>query len=70
MRNFIVGRTAAARNEDCPQDFCVSHVYYCGQAQTNAELHSDLAWWHVFLQSWNGLSLLHSLHTDASGSWS
>ena len=35
-----------------------------------------MAWWHVFLQSWNGLSLLHSvttptftIYTNASGSW-
>ena len=42
----------------------------------NKEFHSDLAWWHVFLQSWNGLSLLHNvttpsftIYTDASGSW-
>ena len=44
----------------------------------NREFQSDLAWWHVFLQSWNGLSLLSSLqnispdfiiYTDASGSW-
>ena len=44
----------------------------------NREFCSDLAWWHVFLQSWNGLSLLRSIptkpqdftiYTDASGSW-
>ena len=41
------------------------------------EFKSDLAWWHTFLVSWNGLSLLQSvsrfipadfvIQTDASG---
>ena len=44
----------------------------------NREFRSDLAWWHVFMQSWNGLSLLRctltsppdfTIYTDASGSW-
>ena len=44
----------------------------------NREFHSDLAWWHVFMQSWNGLSLLSctptmsqdlTIYTDACGSW-
>ena len=43
------------------------------------EFKSDLAWWHTFLVSWNGLSLLQSvsrstpadfvIQTDASGTW-
>ena len=43
------------------------------------EFKSDLHWWHIFLQSWNGLSLLdqtravrppdYCLQTDASGAW-
>ena len=42
------------------------------------EFRSDLFWWHFFLTSWNGLSLLCSsnfgqadycIQTDASGSW-
>ena len=43
------------------------------------EFKSDLAWWHTFLVSWNGLSLLRSvsrstpadfvIQTDASGTW-
>lgn len=42
------------------------------------EFRSDLYWWHFFLASWNGLSLLRSskpgqtdccIQTDASGSW-
>ena len=44
----------------------------------NMDFRSDLAWWHVFLRSWNGLSLLQgisnaspdfTIYTDASGSW-
>jgi len=40
---------------------------------------SDLSWWHTFLESWNGLSVLqsaavpkapaHYIQTDASGAW-
>ena len=45
----------------------------------NKEFRSDLWWWHTFLVSWNGLSLLQCLtvhptphyliQTDASGTW-
>ena len=45
----------------------------------NKEFCSDLWWWHTFLASWNGLSLLrstslhsnphHHIQTDAFGSW-
>ena len=45
----------------------------------NSEFKSDLAWWHAFVQYWNGLSILQSpnlppstqitVQTDASGSW-
>ena len=45
----------------------------------NKEFRSDLHWWHAFLTSWNGRSLLQwhsqinsphtSIATDASGSW-
>ena len=40
---------------------------------------SDLLWWHIFMENWNGLSLLrenswsapadHKIQTDASGTW-
>ena len=40
---------------------------------------SDLAWWECFLEHWNGLSMMESIHhkqassavwhTDASGTW-
>ena len=45
----------------------------------NVAFRSDLFWWHIFLQSWNGLSILYHpalstppdfiAQTDASGSW-
>ena len=44
----------------------------------NQGFRSDLYWWHIFLQDWNGVSLLQqagtvqphmTLHTDASGTW-
>ena len=44
-----------------------------------AEFRSDLAWWHCFLESWNGLGMMQSVATewtpqftfvsDASGRW-
>lgn len=42
----------------------------------NAEIRSDLCWWHEFLETWNGVGILQndemdtvSLYTDASGNW-
>ena len=45
----------------------------------NKEFRSDLSWWQLFLNSWNGVSFLKltampqvpdlTLQTDASGSW-
>ena len=44
----------------------------------NASFRSDLMWWHVFLEEWNGVSMLtdpalretdHHLYSDASGSF-
>ena len=44
----------------------------------NSDFHSDLLWWHFFLDQWNGVSCLktHTKHnpdfimfTDASGHW-
>ena len=41
----------------------------------SAQARADLTWWHTFVQSWNGKSLLpepepaQSLYSDASGSW-
>ena len=43
------------------------------------DFRSDLHWWHIFVNSWNGISFFESIHpqttadyhitTDASGSW-
>ena len=45
----------------------------------NTAFRSDMFWWHIFLQSWNGLSILrhptfaatpdYYAQTDASGTW-
>ena len=42
----------------------------------NADIRSDLYWWHEFLETWNGVGILPSnemetisLYTDASGNW-
>ena len=45
----------------------------------NKDFRSDLCWWHIFVETWNGLSLLRCvswplipdiyIQTDASGSW-
>ena len=44
----------------------------------NNEAHSDIRWWHLFVSSWNGVSMLREQHqthpnhefwSDASGSW-
>ena len=47
--------------------------------QLKSDFKSDLAWWECFLEHWNGLSMMESLHhrqapssvwhTDASGAW-
>ena len=45
------------------------HVHLTARAR------ADIAWWHTFLQSWNGVSLLPAaepsqfIWSDASGSW-
>ena len=46
-------------------------------ARLNKSFRSDLHWWHVFINSWNGVSFLHSanltfenhIFTDVSDSW-
>ena len=44
----------------------------------NTEFRSDLSWWHLFLDGWNGVSCLqthtyalpdHTFYTDTSGTW-
>ena len=48
------------------------------RTRLTVEFKSDLRWWHLFVTSWNGISLLHNpqqstfdyrLWTDASGTW-
>jgi len=50
------------------------HDHY---VRLGAEIRSDLAWWHRFLDKWNGVGILPTpgmesvhIHSDASGSWS
>ena len=46
-------------------------------SRLNKSFKSDLYWWHMFINHWNGISLLRSattfpdyhIYTDASGSW-
>ena len=46
-------------------------------SRLNKSFRSDLYWWHIFINNWNGISLLCSatptydyhIYTDASGSW-
>ena len=46
-------------------------------SRLNKSFKSDLYWWHMFINHWNGISLLCStatfpdyhIYTDASGSW-
>ena len=51
----------------------VSELHH--HVRLNLHARSDIAWWHAFLECWNGLSLfsIHSqqlvLTSDASGSW-
>lgn len=41
----------------------------------NASARADIAWWHIFLQAWNGISVMYPsaattlMTSDASGSW-
>ena len=40
-----------------------------------AQARADIAWWHTFIHSWNGTSMMppehisYTVYTDASGSW-
>jgi len=76
----------AAKFVHCGRAF-VSHMYATAAkvkdlhfyTRLNVEFHSDLCWWHTFLEDWNGFSLLrwddnnwtpyNIIQTDASGSW-
>ena len=50
----------------------------CSIIRLSTEARSDITWWHTFVQTWNGVSLIrnidlaqpnHELWSDASGSW-
>ena len=47
-------------------------------SRMNVQARSDIRWWHAFVESWNGVSILrhvkltapdHEVWSDASGSW-
>ena len=71
------GRTFLSRMYATAAKLREMHFY----TRLNKELRSDLCWWDIFLESWNGISLLQctttltpiahelSIQTDASGSW-
>ena len=69
------GRTFMARMYSIAARVKELHYF----TRLNKEFRSDLYWWHIFINKWNGLSFLHSpncqlhfdglVHTDASGSW-
>jgi len=69
------GRTFVARMYTTAAKLQKMHFY----TRLNREFCSDVIWWHIFLQSWNGRSMLHhpaltlapdfSIQTDASDSW-
>ena len=46
------GRTFASRMYATAAKLEKMHYF----TRLNKEFHSDLAWWHAFLQSWNGLN--------------
>ena len=71
------GRTFLSRMYATAAKLREMHFY----TRLNKEFRSDLCWWDIFLESWNGISLLQctttltptahelSIQTDASGSW-
>ena len=67
-RTFICGMLSLLRVVSKPHH----HI------RLDASFRADLLWWHTFVTSWNGISILHQLKnhspdtkffTDASGSW-
>ena len=71
------GRTFLSRMYTTAAKLREMHFY----ARLNKEFRSDLCWWDIFLENWNGIRLLQctttltptayelSIQTDASGSW-
>ena len=59
-------------------DLAATHKLLDHPIRLNQDFRSDLLWWHLFLDTWNGVSCLQShiksppnitLYTDASGNW-
>ena len=68
------GRTFLRRMIDTSK----RQVHLDAPMRLNAEFRSDIAWWDLFMDRWNGISIISSLcrlpidqhlTTDASGSW-
>ena len=69
------GRTFTARMYNTAARVKELHYF----TRLNKEFRSDLFWWHIFINKWNGLSFLRApscalsvdgqVQTDASGSW-
>jgi len=69
------GRTFTSRMYATAAKLRKQHYY----TRLNRQFRSDLAWWHTFLQHWNGVSILRDpsvsstppliIQTDASGLW-
>ena len=69
------GRTFTARMYSIAARVKELHYF----TRLNKEFRSDLYWWHIFINKWNGLSFLRTpnctpsvdgqVQTDASGSW-
>ena len=69
------GRTFVRRMYSTASKVRELHYY----TRLGKEFRSDLSWWHLFLENWNGLSFMryikatprchYTIQTDASGSW-
>ena len=69
------GRTFVRRMYSTASQVRELHYY----TRLGKEFRSDLSWWHLFLENWNGLSFMRyikaspkmslSIQTDASGCW-
>ena len=69
------GRTFTARMYSTAARVKELHYF----TRLNKEFRSDLFWWHIFINKWNGLSFLHApscalsvdgqVQTDVSGFW-
>ena len=85
-RFAVVGRkVTACMQNSLPRKNILRRIFEllkgCGRCQTfvrlNAVFRSDLMWWHLFLDTWNGVGMMDNpanysssvdLYTDASGS--